>query len=297
MPSPSSSSLIRTAPTLPLGLFYIPEFITEAHEAALLEQLKSSSKWNGVTAAPGSRRVLHFGYEYPYTGKKTLVPTTPIPCALTLDDIVGKVYGELDKEAKRTDKAFCDGNSVLGADTLALCAKELHGAIGKIDQLIVNEYRPGQGISAHIDDMRLFGSPILCLSIGGPGSAVVVDFTRTGHAPYSLHVQPRSLYIMSGEARSLWKHSIASRKQDHVPGQRTPHARTATRYSLTYRSAASVATTSGNNKVVAVTKKRLNAATSPEEKEKDESEGTTSQHHDIDSDSPSTNRTKRCRDV
>lgn len=36
----------------------------------------------------------------------------------------------------------------------------------KFDQLIVNEYEPGQGINPHIDNIKLFKSDIASLSLG-----------------------------------------------------------------------------------------------------------------------------------
>lgn len=36
----------------------------------------------------------------------------------------------------------------------------------KFNQLIINEYNPGQGINPHIDNPILFSSPIVSLSLG-----------------------------------------------------------------------------------------------------------------------------------
>lgn len=43
------------------------------------------------------------------------------------------------------------------------------------DQLIINEYTPGQGINPHIDNPTLFSSPIVSLSLG---SDCVMEFDK-----------------------------------------------------------------------------------------------------------------------
>lgn len=43
------------------------------------------------------------------------------------------------------------------------------------DQLIINEYQPGQGINPHIDNVKLFAEPIVSLSLG---SECIMEFDR-----------------------------------------------------------------------------------------------------------------------
>lgn len=97
------------------------------------------------------------------------------------------------------------------------------------DQVIVNKYEPREGIAAHVDDPALFGPAIASLTLG---SACEVEFTRPGFAPYRLYVVPGSLYVMSGDARYVWRHGIRPRLTDPVDGTRRPRG---TRISLTYR--------------------------------------------------------------
>lgn len=54
---------------------------------------------------------------------------------------------------------------------------------------------------------------------------------RTGERR-SLVLAPRSLLILSGEARYDWTHEIPARKSDVIEGMRQPRAR---RVSLTFR--------------------------------------------------------------
>ena len=67
----------------------------------------------------------------------------------------------------------------------------------KPDQAIVNEYLPGQGISAHVDCVPCFDDVIASLSLG---SGATMQFTK-GDEKQDLYLKPRSLIILSGEAR------------------------------------------------------------------------------------------------
>ncbi|MEQ1706269.1 MAG: alpha-ketoglutarate-dependent dioxygenase AlkB [Rickettsiales bacterium] len=88
----------------------------------------------------------------------------------------------------------------------------------------------GQGISAHIDYVPCFGATIAIISLG---SHCVMDFTNsnTGEKAPALLAQ-RSLVILSGDARYIWKHSIANRKTDKYDGEVIQRNR---RVSLTFR--------------------------------------------------------------
>jgi len=73
-------------------------------------------------------------------------------------------------------------------------------------QVGVNEYRAGAGIGWHKDKPE-FGV-IVGLSLG---ASATMRFRR-GHGKtwerVSHVVQPRSIYVLAGEARSGWEHSI-----------------------------------------------------------------------------------------
>lgn len=98
------------------------------------------------------------------------------------------------------------------------------------DQVIVNEYLPGQGISGHVDCERCFGPVIASLSLGG---LVEMTFRRKRAGEQrSLVLEPLTLLILSDEARYDWTHEIPARKSDLVDGQRQARSR---RVSLTFR--------------------------------------------------------------
>ena len=92
----------------------------------------------------------------------------------------------------------------------------------KFAQVLCTEYDVGVGIGWHRDKPhfdRIFG-----LSLGSPCK---FRFRRTVGEKwqrYTLEAAPRSLYMMSGESRRVWEHSIPA-----VEAQR---------YSITFRTMA-----------------------------------------------------------
>lgn len=96
------------------------------------------------------------------------------------------------------------------------------------DQVIVNEYMPGQGIAAHIDS-KCFDDTIATISLG---SSCVMNFTRDGYDPKSILLKPKSLLVLKAESRYLWQHSIANIKTDYINNTRIKRAR---RISITFR--------------------------------------------------------------
>jgi alkylated DNA repair dioxygenase AlkB len=97
------------------------------------------------------------------------------------------------------------------------------------DQMLVNEYEPGQGISLH-RDYEPFGRTVVSLSLLSPA---VMDFrcVSDGHKERLL-LEPRSLLVLSDEARYEWEHGIAARKKDVWQGVTVPRER---RVSVTFR--------------------------------------------------------------
>lgn len=92
------------------------------------------------------------------------------------------------------------------------------------DQVIVNEYKSGQGISAHTDHYRHFGPVVATLSLG---CEVPMIFKREGKEK-EVKLPRRSVAILAGESRSSWTHEIPSRKKDDGVTRTT-------RVSITYR--------------------------------------------------------------
>ena len=170
------------------GLAYIPHYISSEYQEELLK-LIDTQEWN----LDLKRRTQHYGYKYDYTAR-----------SLDASSYLGKIPYWIDE----------------------LCSK-LHGDaifIQKPDQVIINEYMPGQGIASHKDCVPCFEGIICSLSLA---SGCIMDLMND-NVKKSIYLEPRSLLILKGDARYKWKHGIASRKSDHgVKRQR--------RISLTFR--------------------------------------------------------------
>ncbi len=98
------------------------------------------------------------------------------------------------------------------------------------DQVIANEYLPGQGISAHIDCVPCFDDTIVSISLLSACEMVFRDVR--GPAACGVLLQPRSGVLLRDSGRYGWTHEIPARKSDIVNGVRTDRSR---RFSLTFR--------------------------------------------------------------
>jgi len=178
---------------LPADFFIVPHFISSAEERELIAAI-DAAEWSSVL----KRRVQQYGYRYDYKAR-----------AVSDRDRIGEIPQWAEPLAER------------------LVACEYFAKTP--DQVIVNEYEPGQGISAHTDRTTCFGPVIASLSLG---SNVVMDFTD-GHDRSGSVVLPRcSLLVLTGDSRSTWRHGIAQRRRDIVNSTTIQRAR---RLSLTFR--------------------------------------------------------------
>ena len=119
-------------------------------------------------------------------------------------------------------------------DWLVGFAKRLYeqGIFSEIpDQVIINEYLPGQGITDHIDCPPCFSDTVASLSLG---SECVMFLTNKDNkqekVPYLL--QKNSLIVLKEDARYYWMHGIKHVKNDKYRGKKIARQR---RVSLTFR--------------------------------------------------------------
>ena len=97
------------------------------------------------------------------------------------------------------------------------------------DQMLVNEYLPGQGISLH-RDYETFDDTVVSVSLLSP---CIMDFVCVSDGRKELMLlDPCSLLVLSGPARHEWQHGIAGRKRDVWQGAKIPRTR---RLSVTFR--------------------------------------------------------------
>jgi alkylated DNA repair dioxygenase AlkB len=168
----------------PKGLYYFDSMIQPKMEKELIEFLDKGSKWKSLSKSPNSRKVQHYGYLYDYKSGKSNGKTDEIP-----------------KQFQFLIDVLKDNCEMLKIDSL------------DFNQVIVNNYESGQGISAHIDTND-YGEIIGCYTIG---SGATMCFSKDDkQSKYNLYVKPKSLYIMSGESRYNWTHEMPSRKSDMV---------------------------------------------------------------------------------
>ena len=98
----------------------------------------------------------------------------------------------------------------------------------EFNQVIINEYEPGQGIGAHTDHQKFFGPKIVSVSLISP---VVMNFAYNDEKIPVL-LEPNSCVSMERDARYKWTHEIPARKTDTINGKRFPRTK---RISLTFR--------------------------------------------------------------
>ena len=181
------SDLFRK-PSVPEGFAYARDLISPADERALIGEIArlplAKFRFQGFLA---KRRVIYFGWRYDFD-RSRFEPTEPIPDFLH--------------------------------DLRARAARFAGLTPDELPHALVTEYAPGVEIGWHRDRPvfeRVFGLSLL--------SPCVLRFRRRRGARFErfpLHAPRRSAYLLSGEIRDQWEHSIA-------PLQ-------APRYSITFRS-------------------------------------------------------------
>ena len=178
----------------PTGLRYVADFLTREHASVIVEKLDQRPWHTGL-----KRRVQHYGYRYDYKARRA-----------SRESYLGPLPEWLSEIAEDLERAG-------------------HFA-SRPEQVIINEYLPGQGIAAHIDCAPCFGAEIASISLL---SGCLMRFTSVEtDGVFDQYLAPRSLALMQGEARYQWTHGIAARKSDVVSGQKLQRGR---RISLTFR--------------------------------------------------------------
>jgi DNA oxidative demethylase len=179
-------SLLFDAPLI-TGLRYEDEVISRAEEHALVERLESLElapfRFHGWL---GNRRTQSFGWRYDFEDA-SFTPAEPIPEWL----------------------------QPLRERAAALAALEPEEFV----HVLLARYDPGAGIGWHRD--RDVFDEVVGFSLNTPATLRFRRRTGTGFRRASLEVEPRSAYLLAGEARHDWEHSIS-------PGDQL-------RFSITFR--------------------------------------------------------------
>ena len=189
--TPIDETPVIQVPGLELHL----DVITPEQEQKLMEWIDAQPWLEDL-----SRKVQHYGYRYDYRAR-------------SID--VSSRLGDLPQMLQRLATHLSDNQSALPFAP---------------EQAIVNEYQPGQGISAHVDCEPCFGPDIASLSLG---STAVMKFTHLATKEVvDITLPRRSIVVLSGESRTAWSHAIPARKSDVISGTKQPRAR---RVSVTFR--------------------------------------------------------------
>ena len=179
-------SLLFDAPLI-AGLAYRPEIIGAEEEAALLDCLHQLDlapfRFHGWL---GNRKTQSFGWRYDFEDA-SFAPAAPLP----------------DWLLPLRDRA---------ARFAAIAPDEFV-------HVLLARYDPGAGIGWHRD--RDVFNKVVGISLGTPAKLRFRKRSATGFQRAGLEVAHRSAYLLGGEARHDWEHSIA-------PG-------TSLRFSITFR--------------------------------------------------------------
>ena len=167
-------SLLFDTPLI-AGLRYCENIISEAEERSLVQQLGQLElapfRFHGWL---GNRKTQSFGWRYDFDDA-SFMPADPVPAWLQ----------------PLRERAAALGNVEPGDFVHVLLAR----------------YDVGAGIGWHRD--RDVFEQVVGISLNTPAMLRFRQRTSSGFRRTSLEVAPRSAYLLSGESRWAWEHSIA----------------------------------------------------------------------------------------
>ncbi|MEH3112381.1 alpha-ketoglutarate-dependent dioxygenase AlkB [Pedobacter terrae] len=174
------------------GFLIYPDFINEALEQQLIEEI-DAQPW----MVDYSRRLQYYGFRNELEAPYELI-SIPLPIPHIINEVARKIFTEKNLE---------------------------HDP----DQVIINEYQPGEGIRPH-KDRNYYENQICGINLA---SGCIMRFTNgKTREVVDIELPRRSLYIMQDDARKKWDHGIPPRKKDLIDGTVRLRGR---RVSITYR--------------------------------------------------------------
>ena len=164
----------KPSQVVPTGFRYQEEAISEQEQTELVTAIQSLDlkpfEFHGYI---GNRRVINFGFKYDFT-RRFVEKADGIP--QFLHELLGRAVG------------FAGNNQ------------------DAFQQVGINEYQVGAGIGWHKDKPE-FGI-IVGVSLLAPATMRFRKKENDNWARISHTLKPRSIYLLSGEARTEWEHSV-----------------------------------------------------------------------------------------
>lgn len=174
------------------GLYIYPNFISAPQEMELLQEIDKQ-----IWVVDYSRRLQYYGYR-----NELEEPYQLISISLSIPQQIHRLSEEL------VNKELLDLQP---------------------DQVIINEYLPGEGIRPH-KDRNYYENQICGVNLG---SGCIMRFIKGKNLEViDIEMPQRSMYIMQDDARKKWTHGIPPRKKDNINGILVKRER---RVSVTYR--------------------------------------------------------------
>src|SRR2546423_14621911 len=171
MSAPSAPSAL---PALPEGFKYRDDVLTSGDEENLLRQLEvlafKEFEFHGYL---GKRRVVYYGWRYDFD-ERLLDKAEDIPAFLLPVREIAAAFARLDPT--------------------------------ELQQVLINQYVPGAGIGWH-RDKAVFGD-VVGFSLLSPCVFRLRRKAGNSWDRVSVTARPRSAYLLHGESRTVWEHSI-----------------------------------------------------------------------------------------
>lgn len=179
--------MVRSPLEEPNGLVVHPEVITRGQESGLLGKFETM-RWDPIVirGQTARRTARHFGLAYDYEARNPR-PGDPIPAWL---------------EPARAAAAALAGQPP-----------------GDLVEALIQRYPPGSTIGWH-RDAPAFGI-VVGISLLGAARLRLQRGRRERRRTWEVKLEPRSGYVLAGDARRFWEHSIPPTKE--------------LRYSITFR--------------------------------------------------------------
>ena len=164
----------KPSQVVPRGFRYQEEAISKEEQSVLVTAIQSLDlkpfEFHGYI---GNRRVINFGFKYDFT-RRFVKKADDMP--QFLNEVLGRAA------------EFAGNNQ------------------GAFRQVGINEYQVGAGIGWHKDKPE-FGI-IVGVSLLAPATMRLRKKENDNWVRVSQTLKPRSIYLLSGEARTEWEHSV-----------------------------------------------------------------------------------------